>query len=339
MRRARYLSVFVVSFIGATAVAQAQDANPKTPARCDAFRTAVLLELCKESVTVSISRSYDRETYSASINDPFAGMNGIWRRRIHNSENLGVQWTPNENIRIGISGSLYAGNGTNQRELFGPFSAFASRTTFGTHHAPGVDAKVRILSGAGWGGEHRIFALGNLQIDSSYRSTIHRTFYSPPFFTFSFSNTGKAPQAVSGAVGLQSSHNWRMDRWGLDIVSQNTFSYTRVERTHRFTYSFDTRLLVASASYGIALGPILGIQPTPTSDTRLRPYVMTGVAGYLDPARLLGIAALRGFVLDGSARWLAVPKLDRNYFSPIYDARPARHRLEASTRLRYTIEY
>lgn len=339
MRFASYLSVFVSFFVGLSSISTAQDANPKGLPRCDAFRTAVLLELCKNSVTVSVSRSYDRETYSTSTADPFFGTTGLWRRRIHNSKRIGVQWTLNENVRIGISGSLYAGNGTNERSQNGSFSAFAARTVYGTHHAPGVDAKMRLLSGTAWGGEHRIFALGSLQLVSSYRSTIHRTIYSPPFFSFAFSNTGKAPQSAQGSVGLQSSHKWTLDRLGLDIVSQNTFSYSRVERTTRFTYGFDTGLMVAHAASGVALGPKLSIQPTPISGTRLRPYVMTGLAGYFAPAQLLGIAALRGLVLDGSATWLAVQKIDRNYFPPTSDARPVRHRLEAFGRLRYTVEY
>lgn len=334
----------IASVLVAAPRAQAQDQSPPRPLRCDPFRTAVLLDLCKDSVTLSASGTQVRESYANSYTDAF-GTTGYWKRIASRSNALTVSWTPLDFFRVAVTGVL--GHHSFSRDwssptglAFGPF--FQTNVAQAPHVTPALDAKFRLWQGEAFSGEHRLFALAGAQLIPSYRLTRDRAFAFGPFPAFLTTDFRSQSQLARGTLGLQSSHSWRLMQSGLNLISQNTMTLGRTQGISARDYRLESRLLLASLPYGVALGPLVQLHEQGPRGSRIRGYMQVGLAGYAQPFRALDIPVLRGLVLDGAISWLARRHIDKTvmfvapFFTPI---EPSRTRMQLSTRLRYTIEY
>ena len=337
-------ALLIASVVAAAPLAHAQEQPAPRALRCDPFRTAVLLDLCKDSVTLSASGAQLRESYTNSYTGIF-GTTGFWKTISSRSNALTVSWTPLDFFRVDVSGML--NNSSSSRDRSSPFaSAFGpfmlTNVTQAPHVTPALDAKFRLWQGEAFSGEHRLFAMAGAQLSPSYRLRQDWAFTFVPVFSSVTTSFQRQPQLARGTLGLQSSHSWRLMQSGLNLVSQNTVIFGRTQGTSAKDYSVESRLLLASLPDGVALGPLVQLHEQGPRGSRIRGYVQVGLAGYAQPFRALEIPVLRGLVLDGSISWLARRNIDRTvvfavpFLTPVT---PSRTRMQLSTRLRYTIEY
>jgi hypothetical protein len=329
---------FRLAFLGAALFSGAAHAQAPSAPRCDPFRTAVTLDLCKDSVTLSASASRARETYSASYTDIFGNTSGRWTRWISTDSTLSASWTPLEFLRVGISGTLNSGRSINSRTQYTTFSIY-SKDTPAARLVPGVNAKLRLWQGEAFSGEHRFFVTADGQIFPS-RRVKWRDVYSAPF---SIEQTGSYKEAriPRESLGLESSHSWRITEGGLHLVSQNYLDLARREHVSVRDYKLESRLLLTDMTRGVALGPLVQVHDSSPRGTHTHSYVQAGLAGYVQPFRNSDIAGLRGLVLDSTISWLTRRHMDRpvSFLGVGTGTEPRRTRTQLYARARYTFEY